>query len=350
MRSLPILALLLLGQDASQLPPIGIVDFYGLRTVPPDAVQKLLPFHEGDTLPASDDAITLEIKETEEKLKALPNVADAHVEMGCCEQGHSTIYIGIQERNTPAPHFLEAPQGAAQLPAEILAAGKEFEEAWTRAIENGHAAENDSHGYALAEDPACQKIQKRFLVFAARYRSRLRDVLQHSSDAEQRALAAQVLSYSRDQPAVIPELLRAMRDPASLVRNSAMRALWILAMYAQVHPHAHFRIPPDDFVAMLNSVDWTDRNKASLALAALTEHRNPALLAQLREQALPSLVEMARWKSAGHANAPFFILGRVAGLPEAEIIEKWEHGSREDVIAAALKPGAIGAAPRLRNQ
>ena len=63
----------------------------------------------------------------------------------------------------------------------------------------------------------------------------------------------------------------------------------------------------------------------------------PALLAQLRDRALTSLVEMARWKSRGHAAAGFFILGRIAGLPEQEIFEAWEKNDREAIINAAMK-------------
>jgi hypothetical protein len=47
----------------------------------------------------------------------------------------------------------------------------------------------------------------------------------------------------------------------------------------------------------LNPIEWTDRNKSSLALEMLTESRDPALIADLRARALPSLIEMARWKS-----------------------------------------------------
>jgi hypothetical protein len=58
--------------------------------------------------------------------------------------------------------------------------------------------------------------------------------------------------------------------------------------------------------------------------------------ASLRQTALPSLVEMARWKT-GHAYMPFFLLGRVAGIPEDEIAAAWERGDRAAFIDAAVK-------------
>jgi hypothetical protein len=54
-------------------------------------------------------------------------------------------------------------------------------------------------------------------------------------------------------------------------------------------------------------------------------------------KALPSLIEMARWKSSGHAQASFVLLGRVAGLPENEINAAWGRGERASFIETAIK-------------
>ena len=88
---------------------------------------------------------------------------------------------------------------------------------------------------------------------------------------------------------------------------------------------------------MLNSIEWTDRNKSSLALLKLTDKRDLAILSELRQKALPSLIEMARWKSSAHAWAPFVLLGRVGGLSEDEINAAWERGDRASFIEAAVK-------------
>jgi hypothetical protein len=46
---------------------------------------------------------------------------------------------------------------------------------------------------------------------------------------------------------------------------------------------------------------------------------------------------MARWKSPGHAQAPFFILGRVGNLAESEIQKDWESGNRGTLIEMVLQ-------------
>ena len=97
------------------------------------------------------------------------------------------------------------------------------------------------------------------------------------------------------------------------------------------------RIPHEPFIAFLNSPVWTDRNKASNALMALSTRRNPELLATLRKESLRPLVEMARWKSDGHAKAGFFILGRIAGYSDDAVQSAWDRRERDLIISAALR-------------
>jgi hypothetical protein len=70
-------------------------------------------------------------------------------------------------------------------------------------------------------------------------------------------------------------------------------------------------------------------------LFPLTASRDPALLAELRSRAVPSLVEMARWSNAGHAMLPFILLARVVGVDDAEAFQAWQSGQRETIIVRA---------------
>jgi hypothetical protein len=81
---------------------------------------------------------------------------------------------------------------------------------------------------------------------------------------------------------------------------------------------------------MLSSIVWTDRNKASAVLWPLTQHRDDALLQQIRDRALPALIDMCGWRTAGHAFMPCIILERVVGLPDRN-----ELHPKETTIAMA---------------
>jgi len=65
---------------------------------------------------------------------------------------------------------------------------------------------------------------------------------------------------------------------------------------------------------------------------ALTRERDPALLGALQRQAATALVEMARWKSEGHAQPAFFILARIAGHSDDAAFGLWQRCDREVVI------------------
>jgi hypothetical protein len=334
---LALVGLLVSWQTAGQIPPIGIIDFYGLRTLSENQVRQALQFKEGDVLQGSDEEIQRRIEEAEKRLQALPGVNRAKLNLGCCDAGRATLYVGIEENGAVGLQFHEAPQGAVRLPKDVVQAGDEFEKALTLAVEKGDAAEDDSRGYTLFHNPACRAIQDRFLNFAARDLQTLEDVLQNSADAGHRALAAEIIGYAEDKRAVIPYLVGGMSDPDENVRNNSMRALWVMAEFAQRQPEKHIQIPSHPFVAMLNSLNWTDRNKSSLALYELTAKRDPAILTDLREHSLAALIEMARWKSPGHAQPSFFLVGRIAGLKEEQIQKAWDENDRERVISAALK-------------
>ena len=123
-------------------------------------------------------------------------------------------------------------------------------------------------------------------------------------------MAARALGYAEQSHRQLTALARAARDPDSVVRNNAVRALGILAGTDPVFVR---RLASDTFIEMLHSGIWTDPNKGSLLFLVLT--KDP-LLAALRSKALDSLIEMARWQYLGHAGPARVLLGRIAGIPE----------------------------------
>jgi hypothetical protein len=163
----------------------------------------------------------------------------------------------------------------------------------------------------------------------------LRDVLRNSSDEEQRATAVYVMAYTPKKTMVVDDLMFALRDADAGVRSNAVRSLVAMAVLVRLHPDPELKISPTWFIEMLNSLSWTDRSKALLALQILTDNRDASVLDQLRDRALTSLAEMARWKSLEHALPAYVLLGRMVGMPEQQIQDDWSRGNRESVIAQA---------------
>ena len=183
----------------------------------------------------------------------------------------------------------------------------------------------------MMEYPPARAIQDRFIAYAEQNNEILRRVLNESANAQQRAIAAMVIAYSKDKRGIVADLTLAVRDPDEDVRNNATRALGVIAQYAN-NPDSGITLPAEPFIGLLNSIEFGDRNKGLMVLMALTEKRPPEILDQLQAETLPSLIEMCRWKSWGHAFWSCVILQRITGLPDQS-----EPESRENTIEQAMK-------------
>jgi hypothetical protein len=315
---------------SAQIPPIGIIDFYGLRSISEQQAREALQIKEGDAVPDSRGEI-------ERRLEALPNVQQARLNFVCCEAGKVILYVGIKERGAPTLQFRPAPRGRTKLPDSMVQAGDALSDAVTRGAEHGDVSEDDSQGHALFHNPEARAVQERFITFAAQDLKLLRAVLRESSEAHHRALAADIIAYAANKRDVVKDLVYGMSDPDEDVRNNSIRALAVIAGFARASRNLRIKVPAEPFIEMLNSIIWTDRNKSSAVLLQLTEQRDAAVLSSLRQRALQSLAEMSRWKSPGHAGAAFFILGRVGNLSDDEIQKAWSSGNRQLLIGTVLK-------------
>lgn len=313
----------------AQLPAIGTIDFYGLRTVSEKQIREKLQIKEGDQAPKSVG----EMAEVKKRLQTLPYVEESRLNTVCCDNdGQTILYVGIREKGSPQTEYRPAPSGAVRLADDIVKIGEELEAAREKAVLKGDAAEDRGAGHSLMNNAEARAIQQKFISIAGQNLNLLRKVLRESSEAKHRALAAEIIAYYEDKSAIVSDLVSAVKDPHGAVRNNAMRALGLIAGYAQNQTKSKIKVPFDPFIEMLGSIEWSDRNKSALVLGELTAGRDPALIRLLGEKAFRSLVEMARWKDDGHAYMSFFILGRVGNLPEEEIGRIWLTGKREDLI------------------
>lgn len=311
---------------------IGIIDFFGLHHISVQQAREALQLEEGDTLPLS-------LSNIEERVRDTLGVAEVHFSIVCCaDSGKLILFVGIQE--TPLKHsmYRKPPNWNISLPSEITDAYNSFFDAFQSAVSRGVTGDDISQGHSLMADSSTRSWQERFPGFAKHHLKILKTVLRNSADPEQRAIAAYVIGYASDKREVTDDLLIAAVDEDEIVRNNAARALAAIATLAQRKPALHIKISPTPFINMLGSPIWTDRNKASMILSILTKKRDRQLLHQLRERAFGSLVEMARWKSLGHAFNAFLILGRVGGIPERELNKVgWDLPRRNALIDKIVK-------------
>jgi HEAT repeats len=319
----------------AQPPRVGTIEFFGLRKVKTEKIRLALGVREGNLLPGSKGAV-------EERLEALPGVVRARLEAVCCAHDDAILFVGIEERGSPHFQFNDPPSGSEELPADIVETYNHFTKAVIEAAREGRTGEQLRDGHSLMADPDARKLQERFLVFAELYLPLLKKVLRNSANDEHRAFAAALVGYAPRKQDVIEDLQYAIRDPDDSVRDNAMRALTAISVLSARDKDLDLRISPTWLVEMLNSIVWTDRKKATMTLLNLTESRPQKVLDLIRDRALISLAEMARWKSLDYAVAPFTLLGRVAGLSDKQIEDAWSSGQRESVIKQALKPPKRG--------
>ena len=122
------------------------------------------------------------------------------------------------------------------------------------------------------------------------------------------------------------------------MRSNAIRALAVILGYAAKHLELAIDAPIDVYLDLLESVEWTDRNKAMAVLIELSGGGNEAVLAKLRQRSLPALVEMARWQAEGHAGMAFLLVGRIAGLSDEEIRAGLDRREARRRDCPALRP------------
>lgn len=298
---------------------IGTLDVYGNRKVDAGLVPERLGLKVGDSVSIKN----LKQQGATLKLEQIPGVKHASVNPVCCDTANNLmLFIGIGESDSCILKYRNAPKQKIALPGYMMAAYKNIEDQLEVAIRNGHATEDDSNGYALATYMPIRKEQNKFLGFARDNFSILANVLKKSANASERAAAAEIIAYSLDRKTVVDCLLNAIDDPDDEVRNNATRALGVLAGYLALHPGLKISVPARPFIRMITSIVWTDRNKGAMVLMQLTQSRDRSLLNEIKQQALPSIIEMAKWEDRGHSLTSFVLLGRIAGEDEKTLIAR----------------------------
>jgi hypothetical protein len=320
--------LVALAFQAGQTYRIGTIEFFGHKGIDVAALRGTLPIHEGDEY---EEAA---MKRVRQAVLSATGLEPTDVNVTCCDRGgQMLVYIGLPGASYRPFAYNPTPGGAARLTPAIVDIEARFGEAIQAAVRKGGDApsEDDSRGYALQKDPAVRALQLAMRRYALAHDEELLRTLASAGDVEQRRVASEVLGYARQSRRQVDALVHAARDPDDEVRNNATRALGVLA---RSHAAVARDIPPETFIEMVSAGMWTDRNKGAMLLEQLTAARHQALLAKLRAEALDSLVEMAEWRESSHAYFARMIVGRIAGIPEAQLQRLAADGPVSAIIGA----------------
>ncbi|MDQ7948864.1 MAG: hypothetical protein REI78_06275 [Pedobacter sp.] len=296
----------------------GIIDVYGLQQLKKETLIDALGIKEGDSLTVSATTLT-------KRLLAVKGVKKAEVSFVCCDGGKELVYVGISENNGPEIKYRRIRGSLHRLPDTLTKLHNQFFAALKVAVTKGDHADEFINGYSLYKNPEVGAIQKKFLLLADFYRKELKLVLNHSTDQEQRAIAAVFIAYMSDKRQVAEQLNAAGNDPDPLVRNNVFRAFAALGAYAFEHPELQIRLKYDYFVSLLNSIYWSDRDKALFALIPITQNLDPKLLASLKKGGIGALAEMSQWRGREHAIMACILLGRIQGWTDDQSFESWKN-------------------------
>jgi hypothetical protein len=314
---------------AAQAPSVGEIDFYGLHKITAEHILRAVHVKTGDPLPRSKGDL-------EDAIEKIPGVVVGRVEAVCCEGPRATLFIGIEERGAAHASFRSEPAGEVTLPEDLRTSFQQFVASVARAASRGETAEDLTAGHPMMANAETRAYVPEFISFATSHLDQLRDVLRNAAEADQRAIAAAVINYAPKKKEIVDDLQYAVQDPEESVRANAIRSLTAVGVLAASKPDLGIKVSPTWFIELLNSIVLSDRVESAKALLTLTDRGDGAVIQQIRERGVPALAEMARWKTPRYALPSFLLLGRVAGLAEAEIHQSWEKGDRETVIEKAL--------------
>jgi hypothetical protein len=296
--------LALLAQPSPASRKIGYIEFFGYKGLDLPAIRKKLPFRQGDMSQPmlKDDA--------ESAVERVTGRKPTDVASMCCTGGGElAIFIGLPGASSRPLTSEPTPQGAVSLPTELADLYKKMSQAERDATLRSLAEEDRPVGYRLLKEPVAQAGELSFRDYA--------------------------LGFSARTSRQIPALVRAARNPDEEVRNNPTRAL---VEIVKGNPAAAPQISPDNFIDLLRSGTWTDRNKGSALLSLLTESRDAILLRRIQSEAGDALLEMARWRTLGWALPARQIRARIDGKSDSFL------SAMMDGAPLSLWPGAALAA------
>jgi hypothetical protein len=289
--------------------------FFGNEGLDLQKIKANLPIRADEEITPSDiPAFKQRVSDYVEKLTGKP-ISDLGLVL--FEQSW-TVYLGLPGKTNHTIVHNPIPTETTHLSQDIVKLYDETMQANIVALQT-----------AKAEDRAkFDKLMSQGKDLCRSHREELVHVVSKSSDPEQRRAAAHCLGLIAETQPEIAALSRASNDSDATVRNNAVRALGFI-----IKTDAARFISASEFIELLNSGVWTDRNKGSFMVASLVKNRDAKLLAEVKAQALASLKEMATWDLA-HASPALEILGVLADIPEDKLARLIASDKRQEILDA----------------
>lgn len=313
MRPLFLCVLLALAGSAAAADHVAYIDFFGYEGIDVAALRQALPVHAGDVF---NEAAQRQIRQA---VRRTARVEVTEVAGVCCDpHGATWVFVGLPGKTWREIKLNPMPDGRIRLAPELLAIMTKMEDARFDGVKKGGdaAAEDESQGYSLSHYPPAKELEMRLREYALAHEDEIYNALDSSADNYTRDQAAIAAGYTRQSPRQIQALLRATRDTDKNVRDESTRALGVLlASGSEVAK----QIPAADFIEMMWSGTWMDRNKAAMVLDGLAASRDPKLLEEIHIGAWGPLMEMAAWRSPGHAAGGRSLMARVQGIKDERL-------------------------------
>ena len=303
---------------------VGLIDFFGLEGLDAERLRASVTVQPGEKFswPGTRDRLR------DEAAKAAGRPVTHFSPVCCDESGRWILYLGFG-RGDPNASLRPKPTGDAALPPDLIGLYDEFMAMLPASLKHSAGRADDySKGYSISLYGPMRAVQLRMRETAVAQEESVLRVLASAADDKHRSAAALLAGYTTHSNRQIAALMDASRDPNSTVRNNATRSLGVLA----ATPAFARLIPPEPFIAKLSSPVWSDRNKGLMLLEPLTRDRNTNVLSAIHAKAVDALIEMARWRFTGHARNAIRLLGRIGGIPEAEVERAAVAGNAEAVI------------------
>jgi hypothetical protein len=191
------------------------------------------------------------------------------------EEGRpSYLTIDVVEREDAAARMAFSPKPVDALPdpGGLIALHEQYEQVGWELLRAGKLPPDEAahqecqHAVFGFAHEKLAPFKEPLLSGAEKHFDELVKVLHRDRDEQHRAAAAFLLAFSKQGARVAGELGPACKDPATGVRNNALR---VYAEMSRYHPEVE--LPVDIVLDCLEFPTTTDRNKASAILAKLSE-------------------------------------------------------------------------------